>query len=439
MWRRNNCSTVSIAAGLAMVTLVAACSGAEEPAADLIDQPAFVPVQVGTMDLRADQRRRTDVINPYMTQVARIVRFEVPGFRCLRAHQFDRTGLPDGATTPGEPAIFDLIYPDPSISTDDVGTLFIPTGNITLMQEVIAMEAFAKGHSIATEYKIGVDGYLFETTTRDAAALAMRQVETLPIVAAAIDQGYAVAVAGNCWGDAGAGVGQAINTPYAGRALGHWFDQQVHATVRKLPHNTDREFAYACGEGAHRLTQQISSARDAFDGVIFDSGVDDLQAYTSASSGGPSILTDAQRKMVETYDRAEALFFSQIFGGTQPPALGRGWSDSTISGWLSLVTTDSAHAVAQQASADLMANSNGGARVLRYQHTTLADDDQRGCGVANYAVADELLTQLYESAVVDTAIPPSNETTSPTDTTAPAEMTDGTSTTAARSLLLDIE
>lgn len=254
-------------------------------------------------------------VSTYTVEEFTVKRYQVPGYRCLRKGGVDPRELPKAAETPGDAAIFDVMYPAEKPG-DKTPLVFMPHGNSLEFIEDIFTTSL-KTLKVETD----VRGYyeMFgtnpEQSTREGAEFMTGGTANAPIAIAMARAGAAVVIPGNCWGDGGHGTGQVLSDFFAGERLGGSFDSATWMYAQDLvAHSHDREVAVVCSGGGRRAIEVLHRQWYAFDAMVLDSPADDVTAFLDEPRpellhlAGLALDDDALGKVFER-------FWTGIYGG----------------------------------------------------------------------------------------------------------------------------
>jgi hypothetical protein len=231
------------------------------------------------LNVGLDSTERTSV-HVRSTETFRGQRYTVPGYRCLRASDTEWTALPAGAKTPGEAATFEVLQP---LDGTDYGILvFLPHGNGLEFIEAFALELYNRYPEFADEFGVDPDHGTrdVEQSTRDGAKRNVASTSTSLSAIALARLGATVVLPGNCWGDGGHGVGRDGDGYYDGPREGGSFDHAVWTWARaELAHRPEREVAFGCSGGGHRIAEELIRDPEAFRAAIIDSPADNVREF----------------------------------------------------------------------------------------------------------------------------------------------------------------
>ena len=266
-------------------------------------------------------------------------RYVVPDILCLRADGTDWNALPDEASSPGEPATFEVI--DPLEGTDSGMLVFLPHGDGFEFIEALALGVYQKYPDVAAEFGVdpenGTRGV--EQSTREGGRRNIVSNASSRNAIAMARLGATVIVPGNCWGDGGHGTGDSGEGYYEGPRLGGTFDHAVWSWAREeIDHEATREVAVGCSGGGHRIAEELVRDPDAFQAVIIDSPADDVSAFVENPQ--PELLGQVRLLLGDRVDEVMDLFFEGTFGGKDEAgraSLGHALPDGEISAPIYLI------------------------------------------------------------------------------------------------------
>ena len=247
-------------------------------------------------------------------------RYEVPGFHCLRADGTDWNALPEAAEGPGESAYFEVLRP--LAGTDTQTLVFMPHGDSLEFEESIAIEVYKLSPELASTFGVDPDHGTrgVEQSTRKGAKRNIVSTSVGRSAVALARLGATVVLPGNCWGDAGHGIGADGDGYYGGRRYGGSFDHAVWVWARaELAHDPARAVAVGCSGGGHRIAEELIRDPAAFQAAIMDSPADNVREFQTDPV--PDLLDQSYTILRPAkFDPLMNAFYQGTFGGRDQAA-----------------------------------------------------------------------------------------------------------------------